>query len=99
MPRAAGGGRVGMARPSQPFAIPPSQPRRSHPMATRKTQQQPEVTDGYFWRTIFRGVPMRLEYRDLSNQRLRVVGQLFGEDYEVPMEFIRRLLMGNMTAW
>jgi hypothetical protein len=67
-------------------------------MATRKTQQQPDVTDSFFWRTIFRGVPMRLEYRDLSNQRLRVAGQLFGEDYEIPMEFIRRLLVGNMTA-
>lgn len=67
-------------------------------MATRKTQQQPDVTDGIFWRTQFRGVPMRLELRDLSNQRLRVAGQLFGEDYEAPTEFMRRLLVGNMTA-
>lgn len=64
----------------------------------RKTQQQTEVTDGYFWRTIFRGVPMRLEFRDLSNQRLRAAAQLFGEDYDIPQEFIRRLLIGNMTA-
>lgn len=67
-------------------------------MATRKTEQQPDVTDSIFWRTTFRGVDMRLELRDLSNQRLRGAKQFFGESYAIPMEFMRLLLAGEMDA-
>lgn len=66
-------------------------------MATAKTRQQP-VTDGFFWRTCFKGVAMRLELRDLSNQRLREAKHLFGEQYAIPTELIRLLLLREMDA-
>lgn len=67
-------------------------------MASKKTAQQPDANDGVFWRTLFKGIPIRLELRDLSVQRLRQAKQYFGEQYAIPSELIRLLLLGEADA-
>lgn len=73
-------------------------------MAARKKAPEP-VNDGIFWRTLYKGpgsapdgTPMRLGLKDLSVQRLLQLASWFGDDYGIPNEFIRRLMLNEARA-
>ena len=51
-----------------------------------------------FWRIKYKGLPIRLEINDLSNQRMREMKVRFGPSYGIPSEFISLLLRGDMDA-
>lgn len=74
-------------------------------MPQPKKKKDDPVEDGVLFRTKYigpgaapSGTPIRLEYKDLSVQRLLQLKAWFGEDYGIPNQLIRLIILNEGAA-